>query len=795
MDTRITVRYSLILVVSIFFFIPRVSRVVILLQFFAAFTLFYFLPGVFLVRKFLDQCYLISSVVLAVLAGMCFHIVYVYVLSLVGISFNTCILLIPGIIAAVLADYYTVQLPNLNPKEIYLVLAGITFFLLTITVSPGEDANGHLLLVNMISEENVLPSTYTLYPEIHVSYHMGFHIIVSELEYITKQGLLRVTGSLFGVFMMFSSYACVKSFHTEKAGLISGILVGFGVLPPLYYLSYGAYASIVVFAVQPFLLFLVYNTRSLSDIPVLSLVSAAGIMSHVAFFLFWIPLLVLKKYRTLVPTFAASLGLSIPHLLRVQPVYSPQEITQLTYLWYMPEVFTVQMVAERIGVVIFICGILGLIFLKKKELLLFSVWLLSLLLLAVTSLFDVEFPFWFVFFANRMVDFMVLPLVFLASVFVSEIGKKKYYILAFLLILPLVPHYYRVPRSCEGPLFPTDSPEFAADQEGIAWLLQNTDESAVVLNDWWTGTGSSWITSLGKRRLIFPYLYVHDHFLDILDIPERSRDILWITAAPDTQESHALLKEWGVDYIFLSSYVEDRVKWRRDSWDVQQLEESPHYDLVFRKDQTYIFKVKKEWDYIPLFVIKEVEIEKGTLNISLRESFPIKKLIRIFYQDSSTGIVQFWSDKGLTAEIPLLNTGDTTLVLPFDKFLHIESDEPLTIVHADIVTAFPAYNLGNTGFSPDWLFNQYIILEEEGYIYVFGVRTLTIHYKDTAPGNVDINVLVNNTWVPLTVIEREGDGLYKQEVLTLPEYHFLVLRIKVYNSPFYVVSLEYSNLI
>ncbi|MBU7028191.1 MAG: hypothetical protein HXS48_14760, partial [Theionarchaea archaeon] len=290
-----------------------------------------------------------------------------------------------------------------------------------------------------------------------------------------------------------------------------------------------------------------------------------------------------------------------------------------------------------------------------------------------------------------------------------------------------------------------------------------------------------------------PFLYVHDHFLDILDIPEKSRDILWVGLTPDSEESHELLTNWGVDYIFLSSYVEDRVKWRRDTWNITQLVNSPNYEPVFQKGDTYIFKVKKEeWTYTHLFTLKNVEFEKGNLkNSGLHESFPARKLIRITYKDSFTGMVQFWSDRGLMAEIPLLNTGEvTTIVLPFDAFLRIESPQPLTVVNAEIVTDLSGYNLGNTGLSSDWVLNEYMTLDDEGYIYIFGARTLTLLYKDTAPGTININILIDETWVPLIVINRTGDNLLKKETITLPEYHFLILGIKVYNSPFHVVSLE-----
>lgn len=793
MDVHIRLRYTLLLLLCLLFFIPHISRLVPLLKIFAAFVIFYFLPGVFLVKNVLNKGNFISSIFLAIMVGICFHIVYLYFLSFFHIHFNLFISVIPGVVSSLLADYYQIHLPENNHKEIYLVLAGAAFFFLTCSLSPGEDANGHLLYVNMILKENILPSAYTLYPEVPSSYHMGFHIIVSELEYVTETQLLRVMGSLFGVFMIFSSYLCMKTLHSERAGLVSGILVVFAVIPPLYYLSYGAYASVAAFAIQPLVIFLLYSkSHSSSDVIVLSLALAAGFMSHSAFLLFFLPLLIFLEDRTFLLSLFLSLGLSIPHLIRINPFYSLEEISQLYHLWYSLETFRVQMISERIGSLIFICGVLGLIFLKRKELTLFTVWLSSLALLASTSALDVKIPLWFVFFANRLVDFMALPLALLCSVFVAEIGKKKYYLLLLLLVLPLVPHFYSIPRSSDGPLFPTDSAAFVEDQEGILWLQKNTDESAIILNDWWTGTGSSWITSLGNRRVIFPFLYVHDHFIDVLSVPERSREVLKISLAPDTEESYHLLRAWGVDYIFLSSFVEDRVKWRRDSWDVQQMLDSPNYELVFKKNNTYIFKVKKEWTFTHLFTLGEVEIQNSILKKpSLKESFPTKKMIRITCEDSFTDVVQFFSDEGLVAEIPLSGTGNPlSLLLPFET-VRIKAPQPLLIIACDLVTEFPGYKVGALVLPLNWVNPPYLI-ETEGHFYIFGARTLTITYRDTTPGSVDINALMDGIWKTLITIERTGDGLTKDVVVTLPDYIFLDVGIKVYNPPFEIVSVKVS---
>ncbi|MGD2247538.1 MAG: hypothetical protein PVF58_03970 [Candidatus Methanofastidiosia archaeon] len=693
-------------------------------------------------------------------------------------------MLLPGIIFSVLADFYAVQFPTHNPKEWYLVLAGITFFLLTFTISPGEDANGHLLLVNMISEHNILPVTYSLYPEIPLSYHMGFHIIVSELKYATGVTLLSETASLFGVFMIFSAYLCVRTTHTEKAALLSGVVIAFGVLPPLLYLTYGTYAMIVLFALEPLIIFLLYSARHTSSIPVVPLVLTAAFMSHCAFILFGIVILFFLNYKMILNLFLTAV-LSIPYIIRFHLSYSPQEITQLYHLWYIPEKFHVSMILERIGILAVGCGILGIIFLKRKEVTLFSVWLVSLLLLAAASSFDIQFPFWFLFFANRLIDLLFVPLALLSGIFLSEIGKKYY---VFLIIIPLIPYFYAAPRSND-----LLTPDFSSDIQGITWLTENTDESAIILNDWWTGTGSSWITSLGNRRMIFPFLYINDHFFSILQIPERSSDVLWMSLVPNSEESQKFLVEWDVDYIFLSSYTENRAKWRRNLWNVNKMIESPNFELVFNEHETYIFKVKKEWMCTHLLCIDKVKIEQCCVTTSASKHISQNIVCVLSYIDSFEGMVQFWSDQGFIAEISLLNTGSVkTVVLPLCDSLHVVSENPFQVVHGEVCADVSGVSLRDVVLSPEWSISEHWTLQDQGHIYLGCEgkgKPLKIVYKDT-PGNVDVNCLIDGEWHSLTVIERKGDGLIKEVYIFFPECQFLDIGIKVYESPFEVISVE-----
>jgi hypothetical protein len=714
-------------------------------------------------------------------------------LSLFTIPFSLPVLLIPSILCAFLLDYRGVQLPSTDTIEFSICGAALLFFLLTFTLSPAEDANGHLLLISTILEKSMLPQTYSLYDTVSVSYHMGFHALASELSYISgldSPSLLPALGSVWAGLLMVTSYLCIRVLRGKKAGIVAGILVCFAALPPLHYLSMGAYASMVSFALQPLVIFLLFTSRTGHDIPSISLVLAAGVMSHTSFLLLWIPLVFLvARYRILIPACLLSIAFSLPHLIRLQPSYSPQETLQLMQLWFIPETFRLQMLAERIGILMVICGAGGILCLKKKESVFFIAWIGSLGCIALISMLPIAFPFQFIFLANRLVDFMFLPLALLSGIFLFHILRGKYIILTFLLMLPLVPHFYAVPRYSGEFTFYADSEDFAADRAGIEWLMENTSPDAVILNEWWTGTGSSWIGSLAHRRLIFPYLSVHDHFLDILSITQRGREVFWINLSPDSEHAHMLLKEWDVDYIFLSSYVEDRVRWRRDIWNVPQMISSPHYTVMFNRGETYIFRVESSpWNHPPLLQWDH----PPTDDLVFAESLSLQPLLLYTYHDSVLQPVQVWSEEGLIAEFLQLDTGEKiSILLPYDPSLNIASPSSAAIESTSIVFNVPGYTRGPVTLSWEWSIGTPYQLTRDGHLYAYGIRALKITYLDQWAGNVDVNLFVNGRWESLIVIDRKGEGTVKELLLYLPQSPLpLDIGFYVHGGPFSVLSFD-----
>ncbi|MBU7042321.1 MAG: hypothetical protein HXS47_01925 [Theionarchaea archaeon] len=781
-------RYSFILLIALLFFIPPTRWFIPILHVCSGIIVFYVLPGIVLAHRVFHACSRISGCILAIILGMCFHIVYLYVLSFFSIPFSLAVLLIPSVIFAVLADYYQVTLPPTDTSEYYLCAGAVIFFLLTVTISPGEDANGHLLFVHETLEKGMLPHTYSLYDTLSVSYHMGFHAMVSELGYISalpSRLLLPVLGALWGVFTMMTSYLCLRAMYGKKAGIVGGFLVCFAAIPPLYYLSFGAYASMLLFALQPLAIFLIYASRKWWDFPLISLVLAAGFMSHTAFILLWIPLAVLvHRYKLLIPACLMSLVLSIPHLMRLQPGYSPQEIVQLMQLWAVPETFRIEMLAERIGIFMVICGTGGILFLQKRNRTFFIVWICSLAGLALLSTLHISFPFHFIFLANRLIDFMFLPLALLSAIFLCEIFKGKYIIFSLLLMFSLVPHMYAAPRYSQDIIFNAESEDFTADYKGIQWIVDNTPPDAIILNEWWTGTGSAWITSLGDRQLIFPYLYVHDHFLDTLSVAQRGRDVLWVSLAPDSEQAHILLRAWGVDYIFLSSYVEDRVRWRRDSWNITHMISSPHYTLVFNEEDTYVFKVHlSPWNASQILPVHVPDIQTPVPG-------SLQPLILFTYHDLHLQPVTVASERGVVAEFLLLGSGNQiTVPLPYDPSLRVKSYSPCEPESRTLVFNLPGYALGSMSLSWDWSIGPPYLLERDGHLYTYGVHALRIVYYDLWPGNVDVNILIDKKWESLAVIERTGDGSVKELLLLLPDSPVpLDIGFFVHGAPFSVIS-------
>ena len=790
----------------------------------ALFLVLYVIPGIVIVSFTCPQKDAVDLIILSVLTGVAFHIVYAYILS-VGFHFSFLSLFLPSIFLAVFFDIKGRWNLHLDKKTLLIFLPALLFGVATYNLVPGEDANFHLLALNDITAIEAVPHTYTLYPEIPtIMYPLGFHVLTAQLQLLSGvDNLMFGVASLLSAVLCLSVYWCTKNLFSIKCGLLAGTLSVFAVLPPVNSMIQSTYANLLAYiftcAAIGIIAHLLNNKNDLNPFILLSLILAAGIETHLSFFLILIPIFIffvegfLKKgaFRENIK-YLLVLGLSVifalPFLVRISAGYNLYEVGRFLSLWYDPLQFTPQMIPERVGVWITLISIPGF-FLLKKHKIFFGAWIGVFLFLAVNTVIRIEFPLWYVFFATRMVDQLFLPFSILGAFFLTRVWKFSavgVVLLCGILLLSGSSHVIKAPRADRGVLFPTISPFFAEDQEGMAWLM-NTQEDTVVLNEWWTAVGSAWIPSLAERRVIFPYIFSLEHYVEVLDLPKKEQQRFVIAAFPDSEEAHARLKEWGVDYVFLSSYVLEESKWRNALWNPFVLMKSPNYDLVFQKGYTYIFEVASQFEYTTTFDLVEFGVFTAppdnpvTLNVSLGSmSFPVEKILDIYLEDEKWGDIKIKAGETLLAVIPQIDAGYNVHVacrIPenVNEVTISVEDQPVRM-SASVSAAFHDsipyyYNIVLVGESWEKV-KQGHELKEQGHIYVFNVSgALELTYIDTGEGNVDFNLFIDGEWQKLTTVYRENDGEIKTILLEIPEgYTLLDIGINNWGDPFVVVGFR-----
>jgi hypothetical protein len=779
----------------------------------------FFVPGFVMVSFLLPQKDFLDHVILSVLTGLAFQVVYAYILS-VKFHFSLLTLLVPAVGLAVLFDFKGTWNPEINKKTFLILVPALLFGAATLNLVPGEDANFHLLALGDITEVRAVPQAYSLYPEIPaVMYPLGFHVLTAQLQLFSgMDNLIFTFASVVSVLLCLSVYWCTKKLFNLNCGLLAGVLSVFATLTPLNSIILSTYGNLLVYVFACTAIGIIADfdkNMNWKPLLLLSVVLAAGIETHLSFFLIAIPISlffiagIIKKtdhlHKNLKYVFVPGLSivLSAPFLLRISAGYTPYEVERFLSLWFDPLKLTPDMIPQQVGIWIILVSIPGL-FLLEKHRVLFISWIGVFLFLAVNTVLRIQFPLWYVFFATRMVDQLFLPFSIVGAFFLTQIWKFSRagtVLLCGILLLAGSSPLVSAPRADRGEIFPTISYFFATDQEGMVSLL-DTDEDAVILNEWWTATGSAWIPSLARRRVIFPYVFSLEHYMSALDIPERERQGFVIAAFPDSQEACTYLKDMDVDYIFLSSYVLDEAKWRNKLWNPFILMESPHYEKIFEKGYTYIFEVVPYSEYTTSYVLHDYGsfTVSGTRVLDIlpgEVSFPVNMVLDIFIEDNGWQEVELYTGESVLAVVPLINTGTATHVafrLPDDvQEITISTEEPVRMA-ASISVAFwdsiPLESSALVGTSWEKTARGYE-LKDQGHIYLFNTsKTVEITYIDTGEGNIDFNVFIDGEWKKLITIYRENDGETKTILLDIPDgYTLLDIGVNTWKDPFILIDV------
>jgi len=129
-----------------------------------------------------------------------------------------------------------------------------------------------------------------------------------------------------------------------------------------------------------------------------------------------------------------------------------------------------------------------------------------------------------------------------------------------------------------------------ADHNAMMWILNNTSEDAVIFNDCWVGSPSTWIPAICHRRVVMPLLSLSEVGWTNIMLARQDESLI-IAKQPNATEALSILKKYDVSYIYLSNNVSAQVQEWRNTYDAHLFLQSPHYELAFNEENAWVIRV------------------------------------------------------------------------------------------------------------------------------------------------------------------------------------------------------------
>ena len=260
------------------------------------------------------------------------------------------------------------------------------------------------------------------------------------------------------------------------------------------------------------------------------------------------------------------------------------------------------------GYWLLLIGLMGtlIVFVHKRSGSFLLAWFLSLFLLMLNEIFKIPFPSWYYLqtgaFLNPALSF---PLSVLAAVgvvkfydilkcklqirFPSRKLMKTYLPLLLIVVLLFSVFYLQAKPTIDKAVNQTNRIS-NADYNAIMWISNNTAQDAVIFNDHWIGSPSTWIPIISHRRIVMPCLSISEvgWTNTMFTRQDESRTI---AASPDSAEALGILQKYDVSFIYLSNNVSRQVQSWRDNYNATLFLQSLHYQAAFNEDNAWVLKV------------------------------------------------------------------------------------------------------------------------------------------------------------------------------------------------------------
>ena len=834
-EHKFTIGFLLLLPVAVLHLFPVPLGSLVLLLYF---------PGVYLVSFMKKELDLVEGLVLPLLLGICFWVVFSYGASGLSLISRLSVGSI-SFFCSVLADKRHIHITTAGSRDLMVLLVCCAFM---VSYSypwsqsyqwspPGDDMKYHAPLIERISQTHSLPGDYgELYPELTtLTYPLGYHALIS-LALFDEVSVSSMTLLTLWILPLacFSFYFLEKTLFNRRTGMYSAFSLAFLSLFFHRLLHTSTYPNLLGITIQVCAFFLLMEgmknrSKSVLALSVLAFAASGEIHTYIFvlngimlsfLFCYFMAMREVEKGTLVTLVGIGTLLLSIPFLLRLgfQPL-SPVE-AQIFAEWY--EADSIRSLTDllsalsMLGPFLLIFGILGIYNLKRKKADYFLMAVAALAVIPLLSALQVRYPGWYMVSPNRFLFFLFIPLCLLCgncfSTLEITLSKRKFLpLIIIILVLSGGMHHLNLFNSfLPDPIYEVQmNPD---DALIIQYIADCTPPGATILNTGPAVDCSSWVPVLAKRRVLFPFFsgYRGDGCIKHLEPYDKLADMTILKNAPDSDLALELLRNHGVDYIYIPSWK------KRPFLDLfpALLDVSPLYRPVVKQGNAYLFEV----DYTAhpgktYFSVQKGDIlmenKMGVIQIDPQVSPDVQGsfFIRLDYRDAWYGNVTIIEDTTYIDTLYLYETGkEKSMMFPLSGSDHIElhlfADDnfsgtwDLLFGMEDALKIGGAIGLKGKG----WITSNSGLVtapasDSELRIYLFDISggELVLTYLDAGYGNVDINVQdEQENWYAITTIFRENTG--KEKMVRIPldrEYSIFIFGLFVYGDAFPIYEIQY----
>jgi hypothetical protein len=610
-----------------------------------------FLPGYSILQAITwKEFRLIEKLILSPIVGIAYTTLTALYLSLIHVPINQYTIILSVLLLSVPLLAYSWRKgrlkTSLKPIKIplsYLLLTALLAVSVILISFPwpengilmpmGDDPATSTLAATLIAQQGTIPQSWAPYfPEqAQFAYSPGYPSVIAFL-YLLDPSLSMPT--LVALFTLFFAIIPAQVFILTRRILnddrIALCATGFTTFLSFGFyemVKYGRFPALVGLALTLSMMLLLY-LYSINQKPKLLLLAGATLASvflaytvsfitaalFIILFAFFGLFFSQKKKQSVlgaITVIGVGIGLALPWVISIFKrimVPIPSLEYQALLSWFTTSSLRVEFgfnLFMYYGYWLLLFGILTFtaIFVRSKSRSFLLAWFLSIFLFMLNEIFRIPFPGWYYLqsgsFLNPLLSLPILVIAAFCFVKAYDLLKNRLHgfthkvwrnLPSIIMIVLLLSALFLGINT----IIPRNDIRInrisSADYNALMWISNNTPKDAIIYNDHWVGTPSTWIPVLSGRRIVMPLLSISEVGWSAMMFTRQDESRI-VAKNPNSTDALDILKKYNASYIYLSDYASPQVQKWRNNYNASLFLESAHYELAFNEENAWVIKV------------------------------------------------------------------------------------------------------------------------------------------------------------------------------------------------------------